>query len=66
MNEEQRAAFLIAQSAAAMIEAMAMASTNQHRAFDNEPPAYERGAFLDLIDRYGIGHNAAVSWLTGQ
>lgn len=66
MNEEQRAAFLIAQTACAMIEAMGMVADNQMRAFSNEPPAYTKGAFDALIDRYGLGHNAAVTWLLGQ
>lgn len=66
MDEQQRAAFLNAQTACAMIEAMGMAADNQARAFHNEPPAYAKGAFDALIDQYGIGHNAAVTWLHGQ
>lgn len=63
MNEEQRAAFLIAQSAAAMIEALGMVAANAQSASDRQFAKHE---FDALIDRYGLGHNAAVTWLHGQ
>lgn len=66
MNEEQRAAFQQSQAACAMIEALGMLADNQRAALNGETPPYHKGNFDDLIDRYGIGHNAAVSWLTGQ
>lgn len=66
MNEEQRAAFLIAQTACAMIEAMAMASTNQQATVEPGLLPHTGDDFRALIDRYGIGHNAAVTWLLGQ
>lgn len=66
MNPEQRAAFLHAQAACAMIEAMGMVADNQHRQMQGHSIAYDGEAFQALIGRYGIGHNDAVTWLHGQ
>lgn len=63
MTPEQQAAFLIAQSAAAMIEAMGMVAANQHRLSLGHSIAYDEGAFTDLINRSGVGHNDALSTL---
>lgn len=66
MDETQRAAFLISQAAAAMIEALGMVADNQERQANGHALAYDGEAFQGVIDRFGIGHNAAVTWLTGQ
>ena len=66
MNEEQRAAFQIAQAACAMIEALGMVADNLQATCEPGLLPYDKAKFDDLIDRYGIGHNAAVTWLTGQ
>jgi hypothetical protein len=66
MNEEQRAAFQIAQASCAMIEALGMLADNQQATIRGETAPFHKANFDDLIDRYGIGHNAAVTWLTGQ
>lgn len=65
MNEEQRAAFLIAQAAAGMIEALGMVATNQERTANGHTIAYDEAAFSAVIDHYGLHHNAAVTWLLG-
>lgn len=66
MDETQRAAFLMAQAAAALIEAFGMVADNMERTANGHTIAYDGAAFQAVIDRCGIGHNAAVTWLTGQ
>jgi hypothetical protein len=66
MDEQARAALLIANAAAAMIEAMGLAAENQKRIHIGEAPVYHSGHFLSLIDNYGIDHNAAISTLQGR
>jgi len=63
MGPEERAAYIIAVAAAAMVEAMGMVAENQLRNLQNASPAYGEQAFRDVIQRYGIDHNAAVSFL---
>lgn len=66
MNEEQRAAFLNAQTACALIEAQGMTADNQRAVANGVQPEWAKHHFDALIDRYGLGHNAAVTWLHGQ
>lgn len=66
MNEEQRAAFLISQSAAAMIEALGMVAANQERTANGYTIAHDEAAFQNVIARHGIGHNDALNGLHGQ
>ncbi len=63
MTDEQKAAFLQSQSACAMIEAMGMQAENQRRIYRNESLAYDARAFIGLLERYGIHHNAALETL---
>ena len=65
MNETSRAAFLQSQVACAMIEAMGMQAENEQRKAVGHSMAYTEDAFVQLIDRYGIGHNAAFTSLQG-
>lgn len=44
----------------AQIELEAMKSENRLREQNNEAPAYGYEAFMDLIERYGLGHNAIL------
>jgi len=60
MNENQRAAFLQAQAACAIIEALA---TAVERISGPGPDTRGRDQVLALIDKYGIGHNAAITFL---
>lgn len=60
MNEAQQAAYVIAMSACVMAEVAAMQAENQQRAHRGESAAYTETAFTDLIDRYGIHHNAVI------
>lgn len=59
------AAFIISQSACAMIEAMGMQAENTQRAIQQNSPAYVYDDFTRLIDNYLIGHNDVVHRLRG-
>ncbi len=61
MTNEQKAAYVNSQSVCALIEAMGMAAENQQRAHRGESAAYVEGAFTDLIEKYGIYHNAVLT-----
>jgi hypothetical protein len=62
----QQAAFLQSQVACATIEAMGMAAQNSMCMKAGEPPWFGKHEFDSLIDKYGIGHNAALTTLRGQ
>ena len=61
MTEAQQAAYIQSQSACALIEMEAMKAENTYREMRGETIAYNEKAFLDLIERYGIHHNAVIS-----
>ena len=61
MTDEQRAAFVMSQSACALIEAMGMHAENMQREQRGMAMAYNDTAFLDLVNRYGIHHNAVLT-----
>lgn len=63
MTPEQKAAFVMAQSTAALIEALGMMSLNMQRAQRGETIAYEERSFEQLIEQYGLGHNTLVGFL---
>lgn len=63
MDPVQRAAFLMSQTACALIEAMGMQALNKQREALGHSMAYDDQAFADLIDKYGISHNAALHTL---
>ena len=44
----------------AQIELEAMKSENALREQNNEAPAYGHEAFMELIERYGLGHNTIL------
>ena len=66
MNENQRAALLMSQSIACLVEAMGMFSTNMQRAQHNQSMAYEDDAFIQLAESHGIGYNQAILTLRGE
>ena len=63
MNENQRAAFLIAQSVCAQAEIAAMTAENMQRQAVGSSMAYGDESFNAVIDKYGISHNAAIAFL---
>ena len=59
MTDEQKAAYVNAQTALMLVELEAMKSENQARAFTNAAPAYPEIAFHTLQEKYGfLQHNA--------
>jgi hypothetical protein len=62
MTDEQKAAFINAQAAAALIEAIGMHSDNMQYP---EAQPHDRESFQKLILEYGIHHNAIVGLFHG-
>jgi len=61
MTPEQQAAYVNAQATCAMIEAMGMVALNEQRKVLGHSMAYDDQAFSDLINKYGIHHNAVLT-----
>ena len=61
MTPEQQAAYVIAMAACVTAEAAAMQAENQQRSHRGEAVAYTGQAFTDLINQYGIHHNAVLT-----
>lgn len=61
MTPEQEAAYVISQSACAMIAAMGMAAQNQLAAAEGASIPYGEYEFNALIEKYGIHHNAVLT-----
>jgi len=62
MTDIQKAAFIMAQTASMLAELEAMKAENRQREMQGFSDAYGEAQFLALPDRYGIGHNAVVSF----
>jgi hypothetical protein len=60
MTDEQKVAYVQAQAAAALIEAMGMVAENMQRDRHGFSMAYDAKAFQDVIENYGIHHNTVV------
>lgn len=60
MDKIETATYINAMVACALIEAKGMEAANQERQFFNEMPIYGQGAFVALIEKYGIHHNAVM------
>lgn len=63
MNEANRAAWVMAQSACAQIEAAGMVAENMQRAACGHSMAYTEDAFAELPQKYGITHNQVLLYL---
>lgn len=61
MDKTAEAAYVIAQSSCAMIEAVGMQVANKQRESVGKSPAYSEQDFYDLVEKYGISHNVIVS-----
>ena len=61
MTAEQRAAYIMSQSSCALIEAMGMQAENMQREALGQSMAYNDKAFIELINRFSIHHNAVIS-----
>lgn len=66
MDEAGRAAFIISQAACAIIDAAGMTAENKQREHNGQSMAYVDADFFRLIDKYGIHHNAVVSFIRGN
>lgn len=60
MTESEKAAYIVSQSVAALIEALGMAAENSQHPEDQP---YGEQAFIDLISRSGLWHNDVMGWL---
>lgn len=58
---ELEAAYIVSQSACAIIEAMGMVAANKDRESRGFAIAYDEGAFQEVIEKYGIHHNAVMT-----
>ena len=54
MNPEQQAAYVISQSACAIIEALSIIANNTSH------DSYAKTEIISLIEKYGIHHNAVI------
>ena len=61
MTPEQSAAYIYAQSVAALATIEAMKVENKIRSLNNMEPRYTAGDFMHVIDRYGLHHNAVIT-----
>jgi hypothetical protein len=61
MTPEQQAAYINAQAACALAEIAAMQAANASR-----PGTHSASEFEDLIQKYGIHHNAVLSFFHGR
>ena len=66
MNSEdvvrmQNIAYVITQMTSAMIELEAMKAANTTRSIQGEALAYSEQAFVELIDKYQLSHNAVIT-----
>lgn len=64
MRSEHKPAFVIARSVAAYAEIEAMKAANKERDRNGYALAYGEEAFIAVIDKYGLGHNSLVSFLS--
>ena len=62
MTDEQKAAYINAQAACALAEIAGMQAQNQHRLALGQSIAYGEQDFAAGPDKYGIHHNAVMSF----
>ena len=60
MIPEQKAAYVMAQSVAAMATIEGMKAANREREARCGDLAYDEAAFDDVISHYGLSHNSVV------
>lgn len=61
MTPEQQAAYIFAQSVAALAEIEGMKAENMIRESLGHSMAYDHVAFMEVIDRYGLHHNSVLT-----
>lgn len=60
MTTEQQAAYVMAQAAACLTEALGMVAANQQAVVEPGLLPFDKAAFDDLVGKYGIHHNAVI------
>lgn len=65
MTPEQQAAYVHAQAVAATAEIEGMKAENQHRLSNGGSILYGEDAFSNVIERYGLHHNALLTLFHG-
>jgi len=63
MTPEQKAAYIMAMAAEAMIEAMGMQAENQNREYRGQAPAYGEGDFIKMLRMKKIDHDSIMEVL---
>jgi len=63
MDKDQRIAYINAMVVCAQIEAMGMQAENKYREECGKQIAYDEKSFMDVINKYGIHHNAVIEYL---
>ena len=66
MDREQRIAYINAMIVCAQIECAGMVAENKQREVTGMSMAYVEDAFIALLDKYGINHNAIISFFQEQ
>ena len=61
MTDEQKAAFIHAQTVCAMAEIAGMQAENTYREMRGETIAYAGGSFDEIADKFGISGNAVLT-----
>lgn len=61
MTKAQTAAYIIAQSACAQAEILGMQAENEQHKVLGHSMAYDYDAFVAVIEKYGIHHNACIT-----
>ncbi len=62
---ETKAAYIQSQVACALLEMEAMKALNMERDHRQQALAYDEEAFLAVIQKYGIHHNAVLTVIAG-
>ena len=65
MTEDQKVAYVQAQTVCAMAEIMGMQAENMQRAVLGDSMAYDADAFFSVIEKYGIHNNAVITLFNG-
>lgn len=63
MNQEQRMVFMITQCVCAFAEIQGMLAFNHERISHGYALGYDEGAFLSVIEKYGLGSNQVIGFL---
>ena len=65
VRQMRQVAFVMSQVACAYAEIEAMKAENAYREHRGEVIAWDHDAFMAVPDKYGLGHNSALTTLNG-